>query len=589
MRASAMGLWVAVAALGCAPPEEQPVAGGGSGPMRGAPASTLAERTSELSGGTLTLSAAGDTAVVSDPDRDQVVVVNLETGAIKGRAILARRTRPGRATVDGEGNFAIALRGTGELLRLSARTGATLSRVAVCGEPVDVAWRAADEALVVSCATGELVTIPRAGSPVVTARPAADLRDVIVTPDRTWVTTFRSAEVIPVGADGGAGPAVRPPSYPIGASRFVPTVAWRARPLPDRGLVIAHQRSVEGDIAAIQSPDAGPVPAYYTNFCSAAVVRSAVTVLDSEGRVRTSFELPGALPVDLAVSPDGTRAAVVLAGSRSLANVSLATPASVSTGCAFGPVGIPTGYEPIAVAWRPDGALVVQSHSPPELVIYPPNTQGQERRIPLHQPGEEDPAYALFHTAVGGLACASCHPEGRDDGHTWTFTQGRVRTQSLAGGLSMTAPYHWNGQLTDLAALMAETFGRRMGGTVPEPAAIDQLEAWLDGIPPPGRFEPEDSEAVARGAKLFAGAAGCTGCHGGSRLTNAATLDVGTGGPFQVPSLQGLRSRGPWMHDGCAKTLADRFEPGCGGGRHGSTSALEPGQVADLVTYLESL
>ena len=50
-----------------------------------------------------------------------------------------------------------------------------------------------------------------------------------------------------------------------------------------------------------------------------------------------------------------------------------------------------------------------------------------------------------------------------------------------------------------------------------------------------------------------------TGCHSGPALTNNTTVNVGTGGSFQVPSLRGVSLRGPWMHDGCAKTLTDRY------------------------------
>jgi hypothetical protein len=59
---------------------------------------------------------------------------------------------------------------------------------------------------------------------------------------------------------------------------------------------------------------------------------------------------------------------------------------------------------------------------------------------------------------------------------------------------------------------------------------------------------------------------------------------------MQVPALRGLAFRAPFMHDGCAKTLMDRFNGTCGGGdQHGVTSHLDPGQLTDLVHYLESL
>jgi hypothetical protein len=49
----------------------------------------------------------------------------------------------------------------------------------------------------------------------------------------------------------------------------------------------------------------------------------------------------------------------------------------------------------------------------------------------------------LFHRAtIAGLACASCHPAGEDDGHVWTFEElGPRRTQDLAAGLSSSEPF----------------------------------------------------------------------------------------------------------------------------------------------------
>ena len=68
------------------------------------------------------------------------------------------------------------------------------------------------------------------------------------------------------------------------------------------------------------------------------------------------------------------------------------------------------------------------------------------------------------------------------------------------------------------------------------------------------------------------------------------TVDVGTGGAFQVPSLVGIGSRGPFMHDGCAKTLADRFSnTACGGANHGKISGLSANEIADMITYLQSI
>jgi len=53
----------------------------------------------------------------------------------------------------------------------------------------------------------------------------------------------------------------------------------------------------------------------------------------------------------------------------------------------------------------------------------------------------------------------------------------------------------------------------------------------------------------------------------------------------------GIGTRGPFMHNGCAATLADRLtDPTCGGGdKHGGTSSLTPDQMSDLLAYLNSI
>ena len=67
------------------------------------------------------------------------------------------------------------------------------------------------------------------------------------------------------------------------------------------------------------------------------------------------------------------------------------------------------------------------------------------------------------------------------------------------------------------------------------------------------------------------------------------SADIGKGAPTQVPSLLGVGVRAPFMHDGCANTLLDRFDPACGGSKHGEISDLDAARRADLVAYLESL
>jgi cytochrome c peroxidase len=112
---------------------------------------------------------------------------------------------------------------------------------------------------------------------------------------------------------------------------------------------------------------------------------------------------------------------------------------------------------------------------------------------------------------------------------------------------------------------------------------------WLEHLPVPAALPNVDKVAAAAGKVLFEDpVVACASCHSGPHLTNNQTLDVGTGGAFQVPSLLGVSARLPLMHDGCAATLADRFTK-CGGDKHGQTDQLSQGQIAELVAYLGTL
>jgi mono/diheme cytochrome c family protein len=198
----------------------------------------------------------------------------------------------------------------------------------------------------------------------------------------------------------------------------------------------------------------------------------------------------------------------------------------------------------------------------------------------------------MFHLrASSGVACASCHAEAGDDSHVWEFQGiGARRTQTLRGGILGTEPFHWNGDMHDFPMLVHEVFVGRMSGFEPNPDQTDALSHWIDRQPAL-HARALDATAADRGKALFESAAvGCSSCHSGEHLTNNHSEDVGTGARLQVPSLHGVSFRAPWMHDGCAGTLKDRFTPACGGGdKHGHTSQLTAVQIDDLVSYLTTL
>jgi len=255
--------------------------------------------------------------------------------------------------------------------------------------------------------------------------------------------------------------------------------------------------------------------------------------------------------------------------------------------------GIQTTGEPVAVVYSAKlGVLIVQSREPAQLLFYTASGSSLGTLL-LATSTVADTGHAVFHSNAGAsIACASCHAEGAEDGHIWTFAEtGPRRTQSLRGGILGTEPFHWDGDMRDLSMIMDQVFVRRMSGPSLASDQKEGLSRFIEGIPrlpAPPVFDPA---AVARGKALFEDTtkAACVSCHSGTRMTNNTTVDVGTKGSFQVPSLLGVGWRTPVMHDGCAATLSDRFNPTCGGAAHGNTAKLSVQDKADLVSYMQTL
>ncbi len=219
----------------------------------------------------------------------------------------------------------------------------------------------------------------------------------------------------------------------------------------------------------------------------------------------------------------------------------------------------------------------------------------------------------LFFSAVDsrmndpsmGISCGTCHLEGREDGHVWNFPDGPRQTPSLQGRmLGKTAPFHWNGEFTDLMAFMSHTVQKRMGGNGVTAAMEKQVAAFIESMPVadnPHRDLPADQRA--RGQAAY-DKAECGTCHGGEAFTDNTFADVGTFvttgpvvdrldllpfGGLNTPSLLGLSRTAPYLHDGSATTLKARILVGKDKDLHGKTSRLNEVEVDDLVAYLKSL
>jgi hypothetical protein len=562
-----------------------------------------------ISGGTLLVMADGRHAVAADPDRDRIVTVDLDAGGgVVETIALSPGDEPGRVVEDGAGRVHVALRRGGAIATIDPLAGTVAARRAVCAEPRGLAWDPATDLLHVACTDGQLVTFAAAGGDATRRLQLdRDLRDVVVTGDRLVVTRFRTAGILTVDAAGAvigrtAPPIVQRQSFvttdddPDGLADAVPAVAWRAIALPDGRVVISHQRRLDIALGTGTSDDS----AGYGNpgGCGASPIEATLTVMPPDGVPRATPPLfVGPLPVDIALSPSGDLISVAIAGRGTV---------HTFTAGVFGRADdqpCPTfEFEvtpeiddrlgaPTSIAYVDDGRLAIFYPEAPAIVVHAVAGAGA-RTIALPGGVGYDAGRETFHmTTSAGLACASCHPEGRDDGQVWDFdVLGSRRTQSVAGNILARAPYHWTGDQADLDMLIAEVFEGRMGGEWRSQAQREALGRWLDRIPAPAPILG-DPEAISRGQALFESAeVGCIACHNGPLYTNNQKFDVGTGELVKVPSLRGVAARPPFLHTGCAPTLDARLTDPCGGGdRHGVTSQLTAEQRADLVAFLESL
>ncbi|MBX3185882.1 MAG: c-type cytochrome [Labilithrix sp.] len=560
--------------------------GGGPQPSFG-PVVQQPEPPPPISGGTLAMAPDQTTAVAADSDRDRIYVVDLPTRSLRHTIQLPRRSEPGRVTVDDEGRAHVALRRAGGIATVDLGTGALTFRDA-CGTPRGVAFDKARAMIHVACASGELVSLPLRGGAARTREVARDLRDVVVDKNGVLVlTTFRDASEIRLSDAGGK--QVRPND---GSN-----VAWRAVAAPDpdcqgcddETAIVAQEPVTE----AVSPQPGGYGGASVSGGCAQPTGIVTTRLKVGKGSVRLSEAV---LPVDLATN--GREIAVVAAGNAFTPDLPQIFVVHRSVVRRSSPNGDFGGCTPMirgqvpgqAVAVVFDGAdeLVVQTREPAALHIMAADRKRPWKTISLATDSVADTGHAIFHSNAGGfIACASCHAEGSDDGHTWTFVgMGPRRTPSLLGTTPGTEPFHWDGEMRDLRDIVDHVFVERMSGPKIDEPQFGALGDWMFSLPAPPRLRAED-EVTARGAVLFQQR--CASCHAGPLLTNNASVDVGTGGAFQVPSLVGLGWRAPFLHTGCAKTLFDRFDPACGGAQHGEVKDLSKAQIQDLVEFLETL
>jgi hypothetical protein len=268
-----------------APPENSPPVP--ERPTYG-PTIELADPPPAASGGTLAVSNDGSIAVVADPDRDSIYVVDLANQKLKATIGLLPHDEPGRVVIDGSGRAHVALRRGGALVTIDLSTFVSMRR-SVCTAPRGVAWDANSDVVHVACNTGELVTFPASGgSPVRTVKIERDLRDVIVAGGQLYVTTFKKAELLSLDADGNVVKRAQP-----NVNKFKMFAAFRTILAPNGDIWMLHQGTA-GSLA-IQ-------PGGYGSECGAAIIVT-VTVFAPNAPPHSISIGDAVLAQDIAVAP----------------------------------------------------------------------------------------------------------------------------------------------------------------------------------------------------------------------------------------------------------------------------------------------
>jgi DNA-binding beta-propeller fold protein YncE len=299
-------------------------------------------------------------------------------------------------------------------------------------------------------------------------------------------------------------------------------------------------------------------------------------------------------PAGIAVAADGTMI-VALAG---VAEVAIGSEKKGDWSY------VRVGRRPIAVALDADGrrAFVVDNLADAVTVV---DMTRQEKLIeialgpqPELKPSER--GELLFYDArrslEGWLSCNSCHVEGHTNGllndNLSDGSFGTPKRVLTLLGVKDTAPWAWNGGVSELKDQVRKSLELTMRGPKPTAAEVQDLEAFLRTLLPSPPLQPVTNatkDAVGRGKELFV-RLNCSDCHVPALYTSSKVYDVGLADEkdhrtFNPPSLRGVGQGGPYFHDNRAATLEDVFAVH----RHQLKKELAKTDLADLLIFLRSL
>jgi YVTN family beta-propeller protein len=541
----------------------------------------------------------GKTLYVSGERSSAVHVVDVAAGAVR-QSIHVGSEPVGLVVAPGGASVLVACSQDGKVVEIDTSKAAVAREVAVGGEPWALAWSGGGQLLVTHFMGPGLTAI--------------DAQSMTVQADWTVPDTApRGDKRLAHGAgrglyDAAARPGGSGETWTIHALLATDTAqpdldfestAFPALSILDPGGAFLETLSTDAkDIAGIDGSIAdvvsGPHALAFTGDGAYALMVDAnsedVLLLDARQRTEIGLvrPLPGAMPDGIVLSADEQFAYVDERLSGDVAVLKLDRSSGKLTAVVDGAPIPRVAADPVPATLRLGQRLFNSANS----TEYPITTDHW-------------------------VACATCHMEGRSDAVTWRFEQGPRDTPTNAGGMTGTGFLFRTADRTKVQDYW-HTINVEQGGRF-DPAAqsdlLDALTAYVNQAIPLPVPPTTDPSLVAKGAQVFK-SSGCDTCHAGPRFTDSGqgnpTLDltgpillhdVGTcvtSGPFpdvahedvdgdpraacdfDTPSLSGVASTPPYLHDGSAPTLADAVArmPG---------APSDAADVQALVEYLRSL
>ncbi len=542
---------------------------GGAHPAPPAPAYLTASRIAALGEGALAIDA--DSGILFATGADGAVVRSFAIGRDAG--LLALDPIAHRAYVADRRGDRVVVVAAGETLAQVAQWRTPVEPYAIALTPDR------SRVLVAAIADRALVAYDPAGAELWRVPLASEPRGLAVSPDGTRALVTYLATGFADEVSLAAAHAIRHVALPVHAGEqargaFAATylgdhlaaIAYqRERPEPDRDREVAPGRYGGG----LQSP-----------------ISDHFAFVGDHGAIGATTQITE----PRALAWNGARDALYLAGLGSDLIIHVARASQVDPEGMAIPIGAGCGIDGLAIG-AGDKLLAWCAFTRSVLIVGREITQGPSL-IPSTLDAERHAGFVAFYapssevTPLAGLACGSCHLDGRTDGMSWRIAGRDLQTPMLAGRLAGTAPFKWDGGAPDLPASIRATIARLGGGGLGK-AAVAQLAAYLETIPAV-RVPTRDPALVARGKARF-DALGCATCHDGTALTDRQLHRCGKEPPVDTPSLVGLAASAPYLHDGSAATLEVLLrERGTIHGMAEASRELSDTALAELVAYLET-